>query len=426
MVDFLWKIDPLHPVNYVLLLGNGGREHAWALALEQCGVKIITWAPVMNPGIEDVAEVTIQSDYDMDQDLISEWIGVIDLVIIGPETPLVMGMTDWLQSLGLETFAPTMANARLEGSKSYLRSLLSRYGVKGNVPYSICTSEKDLKGALKKRLDVAIKPDGLTGGKGVKVFGDHFTSFKEAMKYGKELLEKDGKVLLEEKLVGTEFSLQGLAYGERIIFLPLVKDYKRAYDGNKGPNTGSMGSVSYPNHGLPYVNESDLEEAKKIILSVLSALKEENGAYIGAIYGQFMLTKAGPKIIEFNARLGDPEAINTLALLESPLLQIIRELKQKTPEVRFAKKATCVIYLVPQGYPENPKAEEEIILPSDLYDSVRFASVRAEEGKLFTSKSRSIAMVGKGETLEEARKDAYEKIGENFSSLQYRKDIGSI
>ena len=412
-------------VNTVLLIGNGGREHAWAIALKNSGARLITWAPTLNPGIEDIAEITIQSDYEKDVDLLSEWIEDIDLAIIGPEAPLVKGMTDWLQSLGIMVFSPTQANARLEGSKAYLRNLLSAHNIEGNIEYTVCTSEDELRSALEKNLSVVIKPDGLTGGKGVRVHGDHFTTVEEAFDYGSSLIRSDGRVLLEEKLNGAEFSLQGLAYGDKVVFLPLVKDYKRAYDGDTGPNTGSMGAVSYPGHGLPYVTHGDLESAKSIVRDVLRALEKENGKYTGAIYGQFMLTKDGPRVVEFNARLGDPEAINTLALLETPLLEVIEILsKGTTPDVKFSETATCVVYLVPEGYPENPLEGRRVELPDEIYDSLRFASVRKEGEHLYTTRSRSLAVIGRGNTLKEAVDNAYNLIPDGISGLRFRTDIG--
>lgn len=408
-----------------LLIGNGGREHAWALALKESKVDIITWAPVLNPGIEDIAIASIKAPIKKDQGLLEEWTKRIDIAIIGPEAPLVDGMSDWLGSLGIFVFSPSQKNAQLEGSKSYMRTLLKKHNVQGNIGYWECTTMNQISEVLRKSLKVAIKPDGLTGGKGVRVHGDHFTTFQEAEEYCKELLKKDGSLVLEEKLEGIEFSLMGLAYGTKIVFLPLVKDYKRAFENDTGPNTGSMGSVSFPNHDLPYLSQANVEQAKNIVVDVLQALKAENGDYIGAIYGQFMETATGPKIIEFNARLGDPEAINTLALLDRPLIEIIEELRSgKSPNVQFRHEATCVVYLVPEGYPTNPEAGAKVSFPDQIIPNIRFASITRAGDKYEITRSRSATVIGYGKTLEESIKNAYGQLPDSIEGLRYRKDIG--
>lgn len=412
------SIDDLYTV---LLLGNGGREHAWALSLKESGVALIHWAPIVNPGIAQVAIAVITHPYQFNESLLADH--SIDLAIIGPEQPLVIGMADWLESLGITVFSPSKKNALLEGSKIYMRELLTRHNITANINYHTCSSLDEAENYLDDNIQVAIKPDGLTGGKGVRVFGDHFKNKTEALLYIHELLKVSSHVLLEEKLQGTEFSLQGLAYGENIVFLPLVKDYKRAFNDDKGPNTGSMGSCSFPDHMLPYISADVLAKAKNITLQVLRALKQENGAYKGAIYAQFMINDGEPKIIEFNARLGDPEAINAFAVLETPLIHIITQLMQgNVPTVRFQPLATTVVYLVPEGYPSNPKAGVTIQLPDAT--NARFASVSQVDGGYKTTRSRSMAIVGTGATITEARDHAYAQIP-TLNGVHYRTDIGA-
>jgi phosphoribosylamine---glycine ligase len=414
--------------NKVLLVGNGGREHAWAIALQQSKASIINWAPIINPGIKALSIEIIEHDVVKSTSIAEIIKNKVKLAIIGPETPLVNGITDWLEELGIEVFSPSAKNARIEGSKSYMRELLERNNIKGNIMFNVCKSMSEVDKVLSKNIEVAIKPDGLTGGKGVKVHGDHFNTKEEILSYCEELIQKDGCVVLEEKLSGIEFSLQAFVYRNKIIFHPLVKDYKRAYDNDKGPNTGSMGSCSFPDHKLPYLSEKDIESAKKSVQAVVEALNEENGDYKGAIYGQFMLTKVGVKIIEFNARLGDPEAINTLALLKTPLLDVINQLKNPNTtdvQVEFDRKATCVVYLVPDGYPENPSDGIIIQLPENIQPFIRFASVEQVASGYQLSKSRSLALIGVGDNVSLARKNVYNKIPQSVAGVRYRTDIAT-
>ncbi|MCH8908137.1 MAG: phosphoribosylamine--glycine ligase [Candidatus Heimdallarchaeota archaeon] len=410
----------------VLLLGSGGKEHAWALAIKESDAEIISWAPKINPGVAELSIGIIEAGYEKNRDLIEPWIECIDLVIIGQCQPMLDGIGDWFEELGKKVFSPSAKNAMIEGSKVYLREFLHRNNIDGNINFTVCTSKQNIQNAFDKTLELAIKPDGLTGGDGVRVFGDHFKSKDEATVYATKLLQQDGIVLLEQLITGIEFSLQGFAAGNRVVFLPLVKDYKRAYDGNKGPNTGSMGACSFANHGLPYLSYDDYENAKKIICEVLEALERENGPYNGAIYGQFMVTADGLKIIEFNARLGDPEAINTLGLLKTPLLDIIdilSDVSQKVDQIQFEHKATCVLYLVPKGFPEHAKEGVLFDIPDTFKDNWRLAYVNRVGEKFETTKKRSLILIEYGKTLAEARQNVYKLIPVGFDDLSYRTDI---
>ncbi|OLS19340.1 MAG: Phosphoribosylamine--glycine ligase [Candidatus Heimdallarchaeota archaeon LC_2] len=411
----------------VLLLGSGGKEHAWALALIKSNANIITWAPKINPGIKEISIGVLEAPYNRNERLLDEWLNQIDLVIIGQTSPSLEGIGDWLEEFGIEVFSPSAKNTLIEASKSYMRKFITRNEINGNIDYVICSSESDVKSYLDKSLEVAVKPDGLTGGNGVRVFGDHLKSKEEILEYAKLLISNDGKVVIEEIVKGVEFSLQGFANGEQIVFLPLVKDYKRAFNGDKGPNTASMGSCSFTNHTLPYLSDNHLIEAKQIMKDVLKALKKENGDYKGAIYGQFMITEDGPKIIEFNARMGDPEAFNIFAILETPILDLIDSLSTNSIDnqtVKFTKSATCALYLVPEGFPENTQIGQHISIPSGIENNFRIAYVDKINGKYITTKKRSFVIVGTGETISEARENVYNIIPKNFDGIRYRTDIG--
>ncbi|MCE7734138.1 MAG: phosphoribosylamine--glycine ligase, partial [Candidatus Heimdallarchaeota archaeon] len=360
--------------------------------------------------------------------LLEEWLNQIDLVIIGQASPSLDGIGDWLEGYGIEVFSPSAKNTLIEASKSYMRQFITRNKIEGNIDYAVCTSEMDVVTYLDKSIEVVVKPDGLTGGDGVRVFGDHLYSKKDVIEYAILQISNDGKVVLEEKLTGIEFSLQGFAYGKEILFLPLVKDYKRAYEGDKGPNTGSMGSCSFPDHSLPYLTKTQITSAKQIMKDVLKALHKENGPYKGAIYGQFMITDDGPKIIEFNARMGDPEAFNIFTLLETPLLDVIESLSNNSfnsSQIILAKKATCAIYLVPKGFPENTEIGITITIPQQLEDNLRIAYVDKLAEGYVTTKKRSFVIVATGDTVSEARKNVYDLIPEKIVGIRYRSDIAA-
>lgn len=413
----------------ILLLGHGGREHSLARSIIKSDVELVSWSPVVNPGIANIATKIIHRGFTPDLDRSD--LKSIDMAIIGSERPLVEGIADWLTDQGIEVFGPSKKNARIEGSKIYMRQLLTKHEIPGNVLYYVCQTRGELVDTLEVSHMVAIKPDGLTAGKGVKIFGDQLKTKKLIFEYAYEVMERDGAVLIEELVTGIEFSLQALVLGKKIIFLPLVKDYKRAYEADVGPNTGSMGSCSFVNNKLPYLTDDQIEEAKDILTKVIFALNEENGDYKGPIYGQFMLTDKGLRLIEVNARLGDPEAINVLGLLDTPLMEIIDNLysDDELIDIKISDMATCCVYIVPKGYPDDPVAGIPIDLSFEGCESenlcVIYASVSVENDKLITTKSRSVALLGFGVSIDEARDQAYKLLPRDSENMRWRMDIAS-
>ncbi len=406
----------------ILLLGAGGRAYSIARSLKKREIELITWAPSINPGIAALSSKIIEQPFTTN--INTKYLMGVDLAIIANEKPLVMGISDMLSKMQIPVFGPTKKNARIEGSKIYMRELMTRYNIMGNVEYDVCSTVSELEQVLDKNHMVAVKPDGLTGGKGVKVFGDHFKTKDLVFEYAYDIMKRDKRVLLEELICGVEFSLQAFVKGKNIIFLPLVKDYKRAYENDVGQNTGSMGSCSFVNHKLPYLTDEEIKFAQEIIKEVINALNHENGEYVGAIYGQFMKTEGGIKLIEINARMGDPEAINVLALMETSILDVIEDLmNNKKPDVKFINKATVCVYLVPMGYPENPQENIPINMECNFNDTVICASLKKENDKLLTTKSRSLAIIGYGNDIKEAREMAYNLIPSDIQGLRYRKDI---
>ncbi|MFW9853353.1 MAG: phosphoribosylamine--glycine ligase, partial [Candidatus Thorarchaeota archaeon] len=285
----------------VLLVGNGAREHAIAKKIVENDAKLYSYMSTENPGIADLSRKSVLGEIN-DFEKLNQF-RKVDYAIIGPENPIASGITNYLEEkLDIPTCSPRQEVARIESSKIFARCLLDAYDIPGNVPYVICNSIRDLEDAIKEfGLEIAIKPDGLTGGKGVRVYGDHFTTFREAKDYARNILSKSNEFLVEEKKEGKEFSLQVFTDGKTIVPMPLVRDYKRAYDNEEGPNTGSMGSYSLADHKLPFLKKSDTEKAISILERSIDALEKQTGIkYKGVLYGQFMKTLDDIYLIEFN------------------------------------------------------------------------------------------------------------------------------
>lgn len=275
-----------------------------------------------------------------------------------------------------------------------------------------------------------IKANGLMGGKGVKVASDHLKNFKEAMAFCRELLALGQTFMIEEKLVGEEFSLMCFCDGHSLIAMPLVQDHKRAFNNDEGPNTGGMGSYSDTNHRLPFLSESDFEKALHMNQAIISALTSEyREKYIGILYGSFMATKQGIHLIEFNARFGDPEALNVLSILESDFVQLCEAMIQGRlagESIRFSPQATVCKYVVPQGYPDHPLKNECIDISKIAHpERLFFGSVEEHSQKIYTLGSRALAVVGQGATLSEAEKMAEQEVNRIQGNIFHRSDIGT-
>jgi phosphoribosylamine--glycine ligase len=237
-----------------------------------------------------------------------------------------------------------------------------------------------------------------------------------------------GNVVLEERLIGEEFTLQAFVDGTHVVPMPLVQDHKRAFEGDLGPNTGGMGSYSMPDHSLPFVTGKDRETARTIMEEAVLSMKEAGFPYRGILYGQFMNTARGPVVIEFNARFGDPEAMNVLSLLESDFSTIIEKLVAgdlSPMDVRFAKKASVCKYLVPKGYPDAARAGEEFTIGNYGKALMYFANVDEKGEKFLTRTSRTLAFVGIGDTLAEGEQIAEEGALSVQGSVWHRGDIGT-
>lgn len=417
----------------ILLVGNGAREHAIAAALKrnrEC--QLYCFATANNPGIAGLAEDIKIGDPDRVEEVV-DYAKHIDpeMAWIGPEAPLEKGLADYLDVIDVSSVGPKKELARIETSKGFARDLLSEYEIPAYPKYEYFGSMKGIKEFLSELdMNVVLKPDGLTGGKGVKVFGDHFRTSSEALDYCREVLEIQGRIVIEEKLVGQEFSLMSFCDGEHIAHMPAVQDNKRAYENDEGPNTGGMGAYSMPDHSMPFLDQADIEAAQEINFKVMRALRAKYGQnYKGVLYGGFMAVGNGVKVIEYNARLGDPEAMNICTLLESDLVEISRgiingDLDQK--EVKFANKASVCKYAVPEGYPDDPVKGKAIDVSGVDQSKVTlyYASVDQTEEGLMLGGSRAVGVVALDDDLYQAEKIVEEQILKIKGPVFHREDIG--
>ncbi|MGP8336856.1 MAG: phosphoribosylamine--glycine ligase [Methanosarcinaceae archaeon] len=415
----------------ILIVGGGGREHAIAEAIARSNRNPTMFAVMAkkNPGIAVLCrDYLLINETDVEKVVDYAKSESIDIAVIGPEAPLAVSLADALEDAGIHTVSPKKAVAQIEFDKAWARNFMKKYNISGCPVFGVFTEKEDMYAFIGKLGNVAIKPAGLTGGKGVRVMGDQLPDIESARVYAASLLES-GSVVIEENLVGEEFTLQAFVDGKSLAFAPTVQDHKRAFEGDLGPNTGGMGSYSNSGALLPFLVPDDVEQAKQIMKDTVKALYKETGVlYKGILYGQFMLTKDGPKVIEFNARFGDPEAMNVLPLLETDYVDVISAIANGTLadlDIKFSEKATVCKYAVPAGYPDNPTKDSEVIA-GDMGDAILFySSVYEMDGKVYTTGSRAIAVVGIADSIAGAEMIAQNALDNIKGDLYSRRDIGT-
>jgi len=421
-------------VNKILVIGSGAREHAIVRALDRSRQEkeIFCLASNMNPGIAELCDELLIGNFN-DPDFVVNYTNEIGatLVIIGPENPLENGVADALWAVKVRVVGPKKDLAKLETSKAFTRDLLREYNIPGGPQYQTFNSLAGVTEFLNVLGEnYVVKYDGLAGGKGVKVSGEHLHSHDEALVYCRELTDKGGEFVIEEKFIGEEFSLMSFCDGDTLKHMPVVQDHKRAYEGDTGPNTGGMGTYSDANHGLPFLSDDDILEAYEINVQTAKAVKEKFGeGYKGILYGGFMATANGVKLIEYNARFGDPEAMNVLSLLDSDFIAICNGIAGGTLEnvdVKFQNKATVCKYAVPEGYPDSPVKDEQInVSKIENPDGLFYASVDIQNGKLVEAGSRTVAVVGIADSISNAEKIAEKEVSSVTGPLFHRADIGT-
>jgi phosphoribosylamine--glycine ligase len=415
----------------VLVIGGGGREHAIADSIARSKLNPAMFAVMSkkNPGIAGLCrDFFLASETDVEKVVDYAKSRNIDVAVIGPEAPLAAGLADALTDAGIRVAGPKKAVAQIEFDKAWARNFMKKHNIAGCPDFKVFTDEDGLNAFIAKLGNVAIKPAGLTGGKGVMVMGDQLPDIESARVYAGKLLEH-GSVVVEENLIGEEFTLQAFVDGKSLAFAPSVQDHKRAFEGDLGPNTGGMGSYTDAGVLLPFLIDDDLRQAKQIMVDTVRALYEETGVpYQGILYGQFMLTKDGPKVIEFNARFGDPEAMNVLPLLETDFVDVVSAVANGTLEdldVIFSERATVCKYAVPKGYPGDPTKDSEVIV-GDIGDAILFySSVYEMDNRVYTTGSRAVAVVGIADTIADAEAIAQNALDNIKGDLQSRRDIGT-
>jgi phosphoribosylamine---glycine ligase len=422
-----------------LVVGGGGREHAIATELHRAEAEVVAAAPNANPGLERLSTAFLRTDI-LDTASVVEFARQqrVQLAVIGPEAPLANGLADALRGADIPVVGPDRAAARIEWSKRFCRELLSKHKVPGNLTFRSVTDLPELKEAVASFAGpFVVKPSGLTAGKGVWVQGADFQTPAEGLSYAERLLAspagRDGLVI-EEKLEGEEFSQMAFVTDSGIYPMPAVQDYKRALEGNQGGNTGGMGSYSQRDHLLPFLPASQRDRALEILGETVVALRKEGLAYRGILYGGFMLTKEGPKLLEFNARFGDPESLNVLSLYEpgdfAELMLGVANGRVDPEYVEFRLRATVAKYVVPIGYGSQPQAGAILDLDEhsieDLGVKLYFGSVEAAgAGRVKLTTSRGIGLVGEASAIHEAHRRVESALAFVKGDYYVRHDLGS-
>ncbi|MGQ3889472.1 phosphoribosylamine--glycine ligase [Legionella sp. CNM-1927-20] len=420
----------------ILIIGSGAREHAIAKALLRSNQKpnLYCYGTSINPGIKELCrQYNVGNITNCTEVSRQAKIWDIHLAIIGPEAPLEGGVADALWQAEIPTIGPKKALAQIETSKEFGRDLMRKHRIPGLPNYKKFTSLDQVTEFITElgEENYVIKADGLMGGKGVKVAGEHLKSIEDALAFASEILAKNQTFIIEEKLTGQEFSFMCFVDGKTLIPMPLVQDHKRAYEGDKGPNTGGMGSYSDSNQSLPFLSEREVADALKINQDVFLALNKEcEQNYIGILYGSFIATKKGVFVIEFNARFGDPEALNVLSILDSDFVTICQQMvtgSLKRESVQFKKQATVCKYVVPEGYPEQPLQDFPVDFSSikDTQNLYLAAVHELDAQTVLATGSRTAAYVGIADSIIAAEKIAEAAVSKIKGPLFHRSDIGT-
>ncbi len=412
----------------VLVIGRGGREHtlAWKVGQSQ-KVETVYVAPG-NPGMQTIATLINIDENDFDGLIEFAKKEQIDLTLVGPEVPLINGIVNRFQAEGLAIFGPTKDAALLEGSKSFAKEIMKKYNIP-TAEYETFTSYEEAKQyILEKGAPIVIKADGLAAGKGVTValnLDDALTSvydMLEANKFG----EASTQVVIEEFLEGEEFSLMAFVDGKTAYPMVISQDHKRAFDNDEGPNTGGMGAYS----PVPQISDNIVQEAIETIINpTVKAMEEEGRDFTGVLYAGLILTPNGPKVIEYNARFGDPETQVVLPRLETDFIEVIEGLlDQKEISLEWSDKATLGVVFASKGYPESYEKGAVIEGLDNLDEKITafHAGTDMVNNQFVTNGGRVLTVVASGETLEKAQDFVYQEAEKiKCSNLFYRKDIGN-
>ena len=413
----------------VLVIGQGGREHALCWKLKQSPTVKEIYAAPGNAGIASVADCVPIGVADIIElaDFAEKL--KIDLTVVGPELPLTLGIVDEFQKRGLTIFGPSRLAAELEGSKVFSKEFMRKYNIP-TADSTACQSVDEAHAALKKsKFPAVIKIDGLAAGKGVVVV----SSKKEADEYLRVVFEEKRfgtaatRILIEEFLEGEEVSFMVITDGKRSAPLAPAKDYKKAFDGDSGPNTGGMGAHS---PAVVLNGETAAEVMKKIILPTIQGMESEGRTYSGVLYAGLMLTSSGPKVLEYNCRFGDPETQVQMLRLEDDLADLLLRVARGNlgeTKLTWKKEAAACVVMAVDGYPnEYAKGQEVVIDPIDDDSVVVFHAGVVKKGqKLVNMAGRVVNVCARAATLSDALGKAYAAVPKvRFEGARYRRDIG--
>jgi phosphoribosylamine--glycine ligase len=414
----------------VLIIGRGGREHAICRKVsESAGLEKVFVAPG-NPGMADVAELVSIAESEHEQLLQFAKDNGVGLTIIGPEVPLLEGLADKFEAAGLAVFGPRQAAAEIEGSKSFAKELMKKYHIP-TADYAVFTKYEDARNYIEEKgAPIVIKADGLAAGKGVTVA----LTKEEALASVEEMLvdakfgAASSRVVIEEFLAGEEFSLMALVNGEVVVPLEIAQDHKRAYDGDLGPNTGGMGAYS----PVPQIGAETVQTAvDTVLIPAAKAMVQEGRSFCGVLYAGLIKTPDGPKVIEFNARFGDPETQVVLPRLKSDLVQVVLELLNGgCPTLEWDEQAMIGAVVAAKGYPEAYEKGAVLTGLAELNDQEVFTfhagTVKNDAGEFVTAGGRVLLVGAKAESIVEAQEKVYRELEKlTCDGVFYRKDIGA-
>ena len=410
----------------VLVIGGGGREHAIVDALSRSPkVSGIFCAPG-NAGIAAQAECVAIKDTDVEGLRKFAIDNSIDLTVVGPEVALAAGVVDAFRASGLKIFGHTASATRIESSKEFAKRIMEAYDIPTAAYKSFTSYEEALAYVSSRPFPAVLKYDGLAAGKGVVIAAD----LEEADAALKDMLQDErfgkGKVVVEDFLTGPEFSFMCFVSGEKVYPMPLAQDHKRAFDGDKGPNTGGMGAYT----GLPFITPEDEAFAlEKILKKTASAMVSEGCPLSGVLYGGLMKTPDGIKVIEFNARFGDPETEVVLPLIESDIYDIFEAVatSRETADPVWSKDITLGVVLASKGYPGSCQKGFPIKVEDGIDARLYHMGTALKDGGLVTAGGRVLMCVERGESVESARDKVYSEIQKvHCDNLFYRNDIAHI
>ena len=404
----------------ILVIGKGGREHALARAAYASKLCDKLYCAPGNPGMASIATCLNISDSDIDGLVKAAKENAIDLTIVGPEATLSLGVVDAFEKAGLKIFGPTKAATQVESSKDFAKKIMAKYNIPTASYKTFDNYEEASKYVYEKGAPIVIKEDGLKAGKGVTVAMD-LDQALEALKVAFDI--ENNRVVIEEFLQGFEFSLICLVHGKQVVPLEVAQDHKCVFDGDKGPNTGGMGSYSPVKKITPEI----IQEAMDTILCPMAeAMVKENVPFTGFLYGGLMMTKDGIKTIEFNARFGDPEAEVILPRLESDFVQAILDVMDNKPvTLKWSNKVSHGVVLASKGYPAGSTSGAIIEGTEDVDALVYHMGTKETNGDLVTAGGRVLMVVSLADTLEEAYEHTYNEIKKiQCDKLFFRTDIG--